>query len=191
MIQIKLSANQPKWSSYLYFIFSSFFRNWWAMLTGCASIVAFFVTPSKGVILNGATMMLVTFIVLTLIFMTISTLSQGWQLYLGRLNGLRVSSFERNREIEDGWIFVIEGDTDLAVGSIIDIYKKAGAAEVPLALAQIVAKNSSGAYQAIPVGKINPTHIREYSAGGLRAEDLIVRTSVAVQRVMEVVDDLR
>ncbi|MGW8158712.1 MAG: hypothetical protein ACWGKN_09395 [Desulfoprunum sp.] len=176
--------------SFLRFLFSPFFRNWWAVLTGCASILAMYITPSQGIKLSGAAMMTATFVALSLIFVTLSVLGQGWQLYLGRLGGLQVSSFERNRDMPEGWLFVLVGDVDLAVGTVIDIHKKTGAAEVPLSLVRIASRNSCGAYQAAPIGKINPTHIKEHSAGGLRPADLIVRTSVDLQRIKEAANDL-
>ena len=88
-------------------------------------------------------------------------------------------------------MFVLEGGVDLPVGSVVDIHKRTGAAEVPLALVRIAAQNSLGAYQATPIGRINPVHIQEHSAGGLKPWDLIVRTSVDLQRMKEVADDLR
>jgi len=191
MVHMQPDRTLPTLSSYLHFIFSPFFRNWWAVLTGCASILAMYVTPSQGITLSGTGMMTVTFVVLTLVFITLSVLSQGWQLYMGRLTGLRVMSFERNRDVQEGWVFVLDGNIDLSVGSVIDVYKRTGAAEVPLALVRIVSRNSCGAYQATPIGKINPAHIREHSAGGLKPGDLLVRTSVDLQRIKEVSNDLK
>jgi hypothetical protein len=136
-------------------------------------------------------MMTITFVILTMAFITLSAFSQGWQLYMGRLEGLRVSSFERNRVVQEGWVFILDGDIDLAVGTVIDVHKRTGVIEVPLALIRIDARNSDGAYQATPIGKMNPAHIREHSAGGLKPADLIVRTSVNLQRIKEIVDDLR
>jgi hypothetical protein len=176
--------------SFLRFLFSPFFRYWWAALTGCASILAMYVTPTDGITLSGAAVMTATFVGLTLFFITLSVLGQGWQLYMGRLGGLQVTTFDRNRDMPEGWVFVLVGDLDLAVGTVIDIHKKTGAAEVPLSLVRITSRNSCGAYQAAPIGKINPTHIREHSAGGLRPADLIVRTSVDLQRIKEVANDL-
>jgi hypothetical protein len=191
MVYMKSEKNMPTSSSYLRFIFSPFFRYWWAALTGCASILAIYITPSQGVTLTGAVMMTMTFVILTMVFITLSALSQSWQLYMGRPQGLRVSSFERNRDIKEGWVFVLYGDIDLSVGTIIDVHKRMGSVEVPLALIRIDARNSDGAYQATPIGKMNPAYIREHSAGGLKPSDLIVRTSVNLQRIKEVVDDLR
>lgn len=190
MIRIQPGKTLSMPSSYLRFLFSPFFRYWWAALTGCASILAIYITPSQGITVSGAAAMTTTFIGLTLIFLTLSVLSQGWQLYMSRLEELRVSSFERNREVQEGWVFVLDGNIDLAIGTVIDVHKRAGVAEVPLALVRIVAKNSSGAYQATPIGKINPTHLKEYSAGGLKPEDMIVCISIDLERMKEVVGDL-
>jgi len=190
MLDMQPMKTQPTFGGFLHFLFSPFFRYWWAALTGCASIFAMYITPSSGIVLSGAAMMTATFVGLTLFFITISVFGQGWQLYMERLGMVYVSSFERNRDVPEGWVFVIVGGIDLAVGTVIDIHKKTGAAEVPLSLARIVSRNSCGAYQATPIGKINPTHIREHSAGGLRPMDLVVRTSVDLQRIKEVVSDL-
>lgn len=191
MVTVQSEKTMPNLSSYLFFLLSPFFRNWWAVLTGCASILALYITPSQGINLTGAMMMTMTFIVLAMVFITLSAFSQGWQLYISRLEGLRVSSFERNRDIQEGWVFILNGNIDLAVGTVVDVHKRTGAVEVPLALVRIDARNSDGAYQATPIGKMNPAHIREHSAGGLKPADLIVRTSVDLQRIKEVVDDLR
>jgi hypothetical protein len=149
-----------------------------------------YITPSHGITLSGAAMMTATFGVLSLIFITLSVLGQGWQLYIGQLGGVQVTSFERNRDMPEGWVFVLVGDIDFAVGTVIDIHKKTGAAEVPLSLVRITSRNSCGAYQATSIGKINPTHIKEHAAGSLRPMDLIVRTSIDLQRIKEVANDL-
>ena len=190
MLEIQPMKTQPTFGSFLQFLFSPFFRNWWAALTGCASIFAMYITPSSGITLSGGAMMTATFVGLTLVFIALSVVGQGWQLYTRRLDYLQVKSFERNRDMPGGWVFVLVGGVDLSVGTVIDIHKKAGAAEVPLSLVRIVSQNSCGAYQATPVGKINPTHIKEHSTGGLRPMDLVVRTSIDLQRIKEVANDL-
>lgn len=149
-----------------------------------------YITPSQGITLSGAAMMTVTFISFSLIFLTVSALVKSWEIYSDQRCELHVSSFERNRSISGGWVFVLIGDVDLQVGTVIDIHKKSGGVEVPLSLVQIASRNSSGAYQATPLGKINPTHINEHSVGALRPTDLIVRTSVDLRRIMEVANDL-
>lgn len=182
---------QPTASSYLRYLLAPFFRNWWAALTGCASLLAMYVTPAEGVTLSGAAMMTITFVVLMLVFLALATTTQGWALYSGQLHRLRVSSFERNREVASGWVFVLASDVELSVGTVVDVHKRVGSVEVPLALALVVARNSSGAYQAVPIGKLNPVHVQEHAAGGLKAGDLVVGAHIDIQRIKEVVNDLR
>lgn len=93
--------------------------------------------------------------------------------------------------MREGWVFVLSGDVDLPVGALGDVYRRTGRAEIPLALARIESKNSSGAFQAVPVGKLNPIHVKEHSAGGLRSSDLVVRAHVDLSRIKEVIDDIR
>lgn len=188
---VRQEKTLPRLGNYIGFLFSPFFKYWWAALTGCASVLAMYVTPSYGITLSGSAMMTATFITLLLIFMTISALVKSWELYFEQHYDLQVSSFERNRNMPGGWVFVLVGDIDLAVGTVIDIHKKTGEVEVPLSLVQIASRNSSGAYQATPLGKINPIHINEHSKGALRPADLIVRTSVDLRRIQEVANDLR
>ncbi len=190
MVVMQTEKMMSNMSCFLRFLFSPFFRNWWAVLTGCASILAIYITPSQGFNLTGAMMMTMTFFVLSLVFLTLSVLSQGWQLFISRLEGLRVSSFDRNRDIPEGWVFILDGNIDLAIGTVVDVHKKTGEAEVPLALVRINSRNSTGRYQATPIGKMNPAHIKEHSAGGLKPVDLIVLTSVDLQRLREVANDL-
>jgi len=107
------------------------------------------------------------------------------------MEGLQVSPFERNRDIQEGWVFILNGNIHLSVGTVVDVHKKMGEIEVPLALIRINARNSSGVYQATPIGKMNPVHIKEHSVGGLKPGDLVVRTSMDLQRIKELADELR
>lgn len=62
---------------------------------------------------------------------------------------------------------------------------------IPFALARIESKNSSGAFRAVPVGKLNPIHAGEHSAGDLRSSDLVLHAHVDLSRIKEVIDDIR
>jgi hypothetical protein len=182
---------QRSFSAYLGYLFQPFFRAWWAAITGCASILALFITPRTGVLVSGGEMMTLTFAMLLLAFLTLSVFVQGWRLYRRPTATLHVDSFERNRDVQEGWLFVLSGDLEVSVGTVLDVHKRAGAAEVPLALVRVIARNSSGAFQAAPIGKLNPLHLREHSAGGLKPEHLVVRSQVDLQRIKENLDDLR
>jgi hypothetical protein len=168
-----------------------FFWSWWAVVTGVATLFALFAGPQEGVWLSPLALAIVVLVASGLVFLVLSTLSRGWELFVARDGGLRVISFERNRHIAEGWVFILEGNVHLDVGSVIDVHKQSGAAEVPLALLKVVGRNDSGAYQALPIGQLNPVHVREHSAGGLRVPDLIVRKTIDAHRLRENADALR
>ena len=182
--------NSPSYASYLRYLTRPFFRAWWAALTGFASVLALYLTRDSGVTIGPvavATLILLSF---TLVFLVVAVISQGWRLDSAPPKTLRVTAFEQSRDMEGGWLLLIEGDVDLNVGAIVDVHKRAGVGEVPLALFRVESKRSDGAYQATPIGRINPVHIREHTAGGLRTGDLVVKPFVEFRRILEIADDI-
>ena len=180
----------PTFGSYLRYLTAPFFRAWWAAITGVASVLSIYLAHTWSIALTAPLAVTLTFVILTLVFLVLSVVAQGWHLFVARDAGLRVTSFDRSRDVAEGWILVLEGSVDVAVGAVVDIHKRSGAAEVPLALVKVTGKNSNGAYQATPIGRINPAHIREHSAGGLKSSDLVVRPFVDMRRITEVANAL-
>ena len=180
----------PTLSSYIRYLTAPFFRAWWAVITGVASLLSLYIAHAWQVVVTAPLATTMTFVILTMAFLVLSVVTQGWALFVAARTGLRVTAFERNREVDEGWIIVIEGSVDVSVGSVIDIHKRAGAAEVPLALVRVTGKNSNGSYQATPIGRINPAHAREHAAGGLKSSDLVVRPFVEMERMTEVLNGI-
>ena len=181
---------RPSIPDYLSFLFRPFFRAWWAALTGFASVLALFLARESTVEVGGTIIALAVLLAFTILFVLLSVLTQGWALFQQGWVSLRVSSFDRSKELSEGWVLVIEASTELSVGTVLDVYRRSGLAEVPLALVRIVSRNSSGAFQATPIGKINPVHIREHANGGLRPGDLVVRPYLDLSRLREVSRDV-
>jgi hypothetical protein len=182
-------VSNPTAGGYIGFMFRPFFRAWWASLTGFASVLALYLARDSRIEIGGAAIASITLLFFSLVFVILSVVTQGWELYQSRTGGLRVKSVEKSKEVTEGWILILETSATLSVGAVVDIHKRSGVTEVPLALVQITGRNSDGAYQATPIGKINPAHIREHSAGGLRPTDLVVRPFVEFQRFREVRHD--
>lgn len=181
---------KPSVTDYLAFLFRPFFRAWWAALTGFASVLALFLARDTSINVGGATVSIVVLVAFTASFVLVSVVAQSWALFQNSAASLQVRSFDKSKELAEGWVLVIEASAELTVGTVLDVYRRAGLAEVPLALVQVVSRNSNGAYQAAPIGKINPVHIREHANGGLRPSDLIVRPFVDLSRIREVSRDI-
>lgn len=180
----------PTFGDFVAYLTKPFFRAWWAVATGFASILALYITRDSHVTLGGAGVATLTLIGSILLFLVLSVTSQGWKLFAGQSTGFHVVSFEKSRDIQEGWLLIIGGNSEMTVGTVIDIHKRTAAGEVPLAFFEVSGKNSDGHYQATPIGRINPSHIKEHSAGGLRPSDLVVRTSVELKRMKEVARDI-
>jgi hypothetical protein len=182
--------NPPSFASFLGYLTRPFFRGWWLVLTGFASILALYLTGDRSLTISRFIVATFTLVAFTLAFFVLAVVSQGWRLYSQPSKTLRVLAFEKNSDIEGGWLLLIEGDVDVSLGAIVDVHKRAGMGEVPLALFRIESRRSDGAYQAVPIGRINPAHIREHTAGGLRTVDLVVKPFIEYRRLLEVSNDL-
>jgi hypothetical protein len=125
----------------------------------------------------------------TLVFLVVSVISQGWHAWATR-SGIRVASIERIGAGKQGWLLIVESHADVAVGAVFDVYRRSRSVEAPLALFEVTEKTSTGAYQATPIGAINPSLAREHTAGSLRPADLVVREFVEVRRLRAIADEL-
>jgi hypothetical protein len=181
----------PTFGSYLRYLSAPFFRAWWAVITGFASILSLYIAHNSTITLSAPTATTLTFAMFTMAFLVLSVTAQGWSLYTGRGSNPTVTQFDRSPDVEEGWYLVVACNTDIAVGAVFDIHKRVGSAEVPLALVRVTGRNSDGTYQAAPLGRINPTHKKEHAAGRLRPSDLVVRPFVDIQRLRESTDDIR
>lgn len=178
----------PSFSAYLRFLTAPFFKAWWAVITGLASFLSLYVANRSTLTLSAMAAFSVTFLLFTLGFFALSAVAQGWTLYSTQGNPLTVVQFDRNRDVEEGWYLVISGSADLSVGSVCDIHRRVGSAEVPLALVRVTGRNSDGTFQAAPLGRMNPSLTREHAAGRLRPGDLVIRPFVDVRRLRESAD---
>lgn len=181
---------RPTFGGFIAWLTRPFFKAWWAVITGFASLLALYIARDSRITIGGAGIATMILLLFTIAFVVLSVAAQGWKLYAGQGTALHVVSFEKSRDVQQGWLLLIDGSTDLDTGAVIDVHKRTAAGEVPLALFEIVGTNSRGQRQATPIGRINPTHIREHSAGGLRSTDLVVKTSIEMRRMREVARDI-
>lgn len=181
--------SRPTFGSYLRYLTKPFFLSWWVTLSGFASVLALFITPAGGVKLGGIAVASLCLLGFTLAFLIFSVVAQGWNAYAKESTGLKVASIERVRDSKEGWLLIIEGNVEVSVGAVIDVYRRTGVVEVPFALVRVTEKNSAGAYQAMPIGGVNPVHIREHNAGSLRSTDLVVRSFVEMRRLREIANE--
>jgi hypothetical protein len=183
--------SMPTFGSYVRYLSAPFFRAWWAAVTGLASILSLYIASRSEITLSAPVAFTLTFVVFTMVFLVLSVVAQGWALFQRQATSFTVTQFDRSREVQEGWYLVIASGSVIAAGAVLDVHRRVGSAEVPLALVRVTGTNSDGTYQAVPLGRINPAHIREHAAGRLRPSDLVVRPFVDITRLRESSDDIR
>jgi hypothetical protein len=157
--------------SYLGFLLRPFFRWWWAVVTGLASLLSLLKTPTDGWTVTPVGAFLLTFGASTLLFLVLSVCVQGWQLFTERWSQITVATIQRTKDLAGDWAFVLTSQSSIPVGSVIDIHRKLGDVEVPFAMVQVVKVTTRGDYQAVPI-VIAAAHIRDYALGKFTVADL-------------------
>ena len=70
-----------EFGTYLGTLMSPFFRWWWALITGVATLLAFFALKTNGLTLSGTQVALAVLIFFSLVFLMLSVVSQGFKWY--------------------------------------------------------------------------------------------------------------
>ncbi len=142
---------RPGLTSYLKFLFDPFFKWWWAAITGLASILGLLITPKTGVTLSQPAVFALTFCSMGMLFLVVTTVSRGWELYKYRFPEMTVVAMQKSKEFGGEFVVVIRSATELTRGMIVELRRPLEYAEVPFALVEIKDQTSNGNYQALPI----------------------------------------
>lgn len=164
---------RPAFIEYLGFLFQPFFRWWWAAVTGFASIFGVLVTPQSGFALKPPVVASLTFCSMTMAFLTLSTLTQGWKLYRKRFAELRVSTLQKTRDYGGDYVAMLCGDMDIPAGTLMELRRPMGEADTLFALVEIRNRAMQGNYLCVPVWT-SPGQQRDLSGGKFLVSDLLV-----------------
>lgn len=152
--------NKKSTAGFLRLIFGSFFRWWWAAITGFASIASWLFVSRKGILLAPFMFSILILLGLILLFLVLSTVYQGWLIYQERFTRLQVVGFQRCSSYGGDYVFLLEGNLGAAQGTVVELKRFHAGVEVPIALVEIMEKNSKGQYQARPIW-VSPGHLRD------------------------------
>lgn len=158
--------------SFVEILFGSFFRWWWAVLTGFASILSWVYAP-QGITLGRAQLASLTLLGLLLTFFALSTIFQGWRLFKNRLKPSTVVGFQRSDHYGGDFVFIIKGVHQSAQGKVAELRRTVNGVEVSFAIVEFIDFNSDGHYQANPVW-ISPNHLRELRTGKFAFSEVVV-----------------
>ena len=170
-------------------VFSSFFRWWWAAITGFASIASWLFVSRGGVLLTPLVLSILVLVGLTLLFLVFSTVYQGWLIYKGSLTRVRIVGFQKCDSYDGEYVFLLEGNIGNGQGLVVELRRFLEGVEVPIALAEIMEKNSKGQYQARSIW-IAPEHHRELKMGRFVYSEIEVELSVQLRTILRAKDQI-
>lgn len=168
-------------------LFGSFFRWWWTLITGFASLLSLLIVPT--IILSREAVAILVFVGFTLLFLCVTTVYQGWLLYLDRLAAPAVVGFQRSNSYGGEFIFLIEGAAPIAKGKVAELKRFVSGIEVSFALVEFVERNSKGQFQARPIW-ISPIHLRDLQMNHFVFADIIVDPLVQLRTLSAARDNL-
>lgn len=176
--------NKKQTVGFIRLIFSSFFRWWWAVITGFASIASWLFVSREGILLTPLMFSLLILLGLSLLFLVLSTVYQGWLIYQKHFTSPRIVGFPKGDFYGSDHVFLLESDTDIAQGTVIELKRFYDGVEVAIALVEIVEKNSKGQYQANPVW-FSPGHLRDLRMGQFGYPELDAELSVKLRTLQK------
>ncbi len=172
--------NNKSTPNFLRLIFSSFFRWWWAVITGVASIAGWLSVPQEGLSLTPLMFSMLILLVLTLFFLALSTVYQGWLLYQEHFTRLRIVGFLRSDIYGSEYVFLLEGNIGVVQGAVMELKRFHMGVEVTIALVEIMEKNSKGQYQARPIW-FSSNHFSDLRMGQFAYSEIDVEPFVKLQ----------
>lgn len=175
-------TNRKSIWSFLGLIFSSFFRWWWVAITGAASLASWLIIPPTGLPLSPLMSGVLMFFVSALLFLTLTTVYQGWMIYQTGFQELRVTAFKRSDCYDGEYLFCLSGLIEVAQGTIIELRRFNDGVELAVALVEIMERNSEGEYQARLIW-FSPGHLNQLKTGEYAYADLIAKPLVQLRTI--------
>src|SRR5690348_11889115 len=129
---------QPSLHGYLTLLVSPFFRWWWSAITGFASVLAFFLTPSQGLTLAPPLPAIAIFLGFMMTFLVLSVITQGYSLYIQRFPQISVHSIEKCEDYGGTHLVIVGSTQALPNGLLVELRRPIGNAEPPFALVQVL-----------------------------------------------------
>ena len=174
---------------FLRLMLGPFFRWWWAAVTGVASIASLFLVPAQGVTLSRFSIAASVLTVSALFFVTLSVLEQGWKLFQDRFIDLEVAAIQRVQEEDMEYIVLLRGYLPTYKGALVELRRRIGEREAPLAFLEVMDRNSQGLYQARAIW-IAPLHRPDLVGNRIALSDVLSSTCIDIDKIRRLKDQI-
>lgn len=171
------------------FLFNSFFKWWWAAITGLASLLSWIVLPNNDIIIKKVWISVLIIIISILLFLCISTILQSWKLFTGEYTKkIKVDGLLRSDETDKKHIFLLNGASGITIGSLMEVYGFRNQLEVPVALIEVEHCRDDGITQANALW-ISPIHLLDIKKGNFLTSSLKVRNYIGKKFIDRWIDE--
>lgn len=155
-------------------LFNSFFRWWWAVITGIASLLG--AISLEGTIGIGKTGVALLILVSSLLlFLTVSAVYQSFRFLRGE--NARVINIVESDAYGGDYVFAIDGLDSSFRGKVVELRRDTGDVEVTFALVELVETNIAGTFQAKPIW-LSSGHQYDLKRKKFSKNDVRVQTNV-------------
>lgn len=151
-------------------------------ITGVASIASWLLIPPTGIPLTPLMSGLLIFFGSALLFLTLTTVYQGWMIFQKNFEDLRVAGFLKNDCYGGEYIFLLHGSIDIPQGTIVEFRRFHEDVEVVIALAEVRDRNSKGEYQARIIW-FSPGNLNDLKTGKYVYSDIMANYLVQLRTI--------
>lgn len=175
-------------AQYFGLLFSAFFKWWWAIITGVASVGSFLAVPESGVSLSPLVFGICVLMSFALVFLTLTTVYQGWRLFDQRLTSASYADVCAHDQYEGGLAYLLSSHIALSNGTLVELRRSHEGAESLLAVLEVVESNARGQLQAQAVW-VSPGHLRDLRLNKIQRTDLTVSPVLSARTLSVVIAD--
>lgn len=172
---------------YLKFLLDNFFKWWWAVVSGVASIASWIFISNNGIILSRKLSGFLVLFLSALIFLVISIFYRGWTLYCKSSN-IKVRSFQKNSYYDSEYICIFECLPEYPTGTLLELHRFIDGVQVLIAVVEIIEKNSKGQYQAKAIWTV-PVHLKDLKSGIFSYNDIEAKPIITSRVLEDIIDD--
>ncbi len=177
-------------ADFIRLVCGSFFRWWWAVVTGIASIAGWLSVSAKGLQISQASVGLYVLVLMTLLFLTVSCVYQSWLIYRSAGTELRVVGFQKSDNYGGEYVVIVDGNVANPDGRLVELRRYCDGFEHGIGLVEMKEMNSRGQCQGNLIW-LAPGHHRDLRMGKLTLSDIRPELTISLQTVIKAKDQIK
>ncbi|OLS20660.1 MAG: hypothetical protein HeimC3_39260 [Candidatus Heimdallarchaeota archaeon LC_3] len=145
--------------SFLGYLTNSFFRWWWALITGIASLISLLV--SKDNVYDKIFLLIIVFCLFSVLFLLLTTINQSWKLYKEYPNKIQIIEIKKSKNYNSEFVFILKIQKKISIPILAEIIRVDKNESITIGLIEIIDINENNYYQAKEIW-IASGHLRDF-----------------------------